>query len=288
MGVAGICPRHEDRPRYAGGTRQQFFTPERELNMLTSVRGLLAATILAGSALAAAPAFAQEVVEEAAPEFNVSGNVALTSDYRFRGVSLSAGDFALQGGITASHESGVYVGAWASSIQGGSPYGEVELDLFTGWTGAVAEGVTVDVGLLYYVYPTTDDPFNLDPDTDYFEPYASVATTLGPVTAKLGAAYAWDQDSLGGNDNLYVYGDLSSGIPGTPLTLAGRLGYTDGVLAPPLLAGTGDDDGFDWSITASMPIYGGLSGAVSYTGVEGPSIDGFTDDAIVFSLTFAG
>ena len=256
--------------------------------MLTSVRSLLAATILAGSALTAAPAFAQDEDDGAAPAISISGSVTGTSDYRFRGVSLSAGDFALQGGITASHESGVYVGAWASSIQGGTPYGEVELDLFTGWTGAVAEGVTVDVGLLYYVYPTTDDPFNLDPDTDYFEPYASVATTLGPVTAKLGAAYAWDQDSLGGNDNLYVYGDLSSGIPGTPLTLAGRLGYTDGVLAPPLLAGTGDDDGFDWSVTASMPIYGGLSGAVSYTGVEGPSIDGFTDDAIVFSLTFAG
>ena len=256
--------------------------------MLTSVRSLLAATLLAGSALTAAPAFAQDEDDGAAPAINISGSVTGTTDYRFRGVSLSAGDIALQGGITASHQSGVYVGAWGSSIQGGTPYGEVELDLFAGWTGMVAEGVTVDVGLLYYLYPTTDDPLNLDPATDYFEPYASIATTLGPVTAKLGAAYAWDQDALGGNDNLYVYGDLSSGIPGTPLTLAGRLGYTDGVLAPPLLAGTGDDDGLDWSVTASMPIYDGLSGAVSYTGVEGPSIDGFTDDAIVFSLTFAG
>jgi uncharacterized protein (TIGR02001 family) len=254
--------------------------------MLTSVRGLLAATILAGSALAAAPAFAQD--EEAESPVTISGSVTGTSDYRFRGVSLSGGDFAIQGGITAAHESGFYVGSWASSIQGGTAYGEVELDVFGGWTGMVAEGVTVDVGLLYYIYPTTDDPLGLDPDTDYFEPYASVATTIGPVTAKLGAAYAWEQDSLGGNDNFYIYGDLSSGIPGTPVTLAGRLGYTDGVLAPPFLAGTGDDSGFDWSLTASTSIYGGLSGAVSYVGTEGPSIDGFTDDAVVFSLTFAG
>ena len=257
--------------------------------MLTSVRSLLAATILAGSVLAAAPAFAQDAVEEApAPEFNISGNVALTSDYRFRGVSLSAGDFALQGGIDVVHESGFYIGTWGSSIQGGTPYGELELDVYGGWTGMVAEGVTVDVGLLYYMYPTTDDPLNLDPDTDYFEPYASVGFTLGPVGGTVGAAYAWEQDSLGGNDNLYVYTDWSLGIPGTPVTASAHLGYTDGVLAPPFLAGTGDDTGLDWSLGLTAAVHGGLSVGVSYVGVEGPSIDGFTDDAIVATLSFAG
>jgi uncharacterized protein (TIGR02001 family) len=254
--------------------------------MLTSVRGLLAATILAGSALASAPALAQD--DEAASPITVSGNVALTSDYRFRGVSLSAGDIALQGGVDIAHESGFYVGTWASSIQGGTPYGEVELDVYGGWTGAVTEGVTVDVGLLYYIYPTTDDPLNLDPDTDYFEPYASISTTVGPVGATAGVAYAWEQDSLGGNDNLYLYTDFSLAIPGTPVTATAHAGYTDGVLAPPFLAGTGDDTGLDWSLGLSAPVYGGLSVGVSYVGVEGPSIDGFTDDAIVATLSFAG
>ena len=254
--------------------------------MLTSVRGLLAATILAGSVLTAAPAFAQD--EEAAPAINISGNVALTTDYRFRGVSLSAGDIALQGGIDVVHESGFYVGTWASSIQGGTPYGEVELDLYGGWTGAVAEGVTVDVGLLYYAYPTTDDPLNLDPDTDYFEPYASVATTVGPVGATVGVAYAWEQDSLGGNDNLYLYTDFSLAVPGTPVTASAHLGYTDGVLAPPLLAGTADDTGLDWSLGLTAAVYDGLSVGVTYVGVEGPSIDGFTDDTILATISFAG
>src|SRR5688572_5827082 len=256
--------------------------------MLTSVRSLLAATILAGSVLTAAPAFAQDAVEEAAPEFNISGNVALTSDYRFRGVSLSAGDIALQGGIDVVHESGFYVGTWASSIQGGTPYGEVELDVYGGWTGAVAEGVTVDVGLLYYAYPTTDDPLNLDPDTDYFEPYASISTTIGPVGATAGVAYAWEQDSLGGNDNLYLYTDFSLAIPGTPVTASAHAGYTDGVLAPPLLAGTADDTGLDWSLGLTAAVYDGLSVGVTYTGVEGPSIDGFTDDTILATISFAG
>ena len=78
--------------------------------------------------------------------------------------------------------------------------------------------MTVDVGLLYYAYPTTDDPLNLDPDTDYFEPYASIATTIGPVGATAGVAYAWEQDALGGNDNLYLYTDFSLAVPGTPVT----------------------------------------------------------------------
>jgi uncharacterized protein (TIGR02001 family) len=253
--------------------------------MLTSVRGLLAATILAGSVLTAAPAFAQD--DEAASPITISGNVAMTSDYRFRGISLSAGDIALQGGVDVAHESGFYVGTWGSSIQGGTPYGELELDVYGGWTGDVAEGVTVDVGLLYYIYPTTDDPLNLDPDTDYFEPYASIATTIGPVGATLGVAYAWEQDSLGGNDNLYLYTDFSLAVPGTPVTASAHLGYTDGVLAPPLLAGTGDDTGLDWALGLSATVYGGLSLGVTYVGVEGPSIDGFTDDTILATLSFS-
>jgi uncharacterized protein (TIGR02001 family) len=254
--------------------------------MLTSVRSLLAATLLASSVLTAAPALAQDDDAAASP-ITISGNVAMTSDYRFRGVSLSAGDFAIQGGVDLAHESGFYLGTWASSIQGGTPYGEVELDVYGGWTGDVAEGVTIDVGLLYYIYPTTDDPLNLDPDTDYFEPYASISTTIGPVGATLGAAYAWEQDSLGGNDNLYVYTDWSLGVPNTPLTFTAHLGYTDGVLAPPLLAGTADDTGLDWSLGVSGTIYGGLSASLTYVGVEGPSIDGFTDDAIVATLSFS-
>ena len=254
--------------------------------MLTSVRSLLAASFLVGTALAATPAFAQD--EGAESPITVSGNVALTTDYRFRGVSLSGGDIAIQGGVDVAHESGFYVGTWASSIQGGTAYGEVELDVYGGWTGEVAEGVTIDAGLLYYVYPTTDDPLNLDPDTDYFEPYASVATTVGPVGATVGVAYAWEQDSLGGNDNLYVYSDFSLAVPGTPVTASAHLGYTDGVLAPPFLAGTADDTGLDWSLGLSANVYGGLSLGVSYVGVEGPSVDGFTDDTVLATISFAG
>jgi len=248
--------------------------------MLTSVRSLLAATVLAGSAFAATPAFAQD--DES--EITVSGNVALVSDYRFRGVSLSAGDPAIQGGIDIGHSSGFYIGTWGSSIEGGASYGEMELDIYAGWSGTLTPGLDLDVGLLYYAYPAKTNGFG---PVDYFEPYMSLSTTLGPVGATVGVAYAWDQDSLGDDDNLYVYTDLEASIPDTPLSLSAHLGYTDGVLAPDLLAGGTDDSGIDWSVGASVTFLGGLSLGVAYMDTEGASVSDFTDDAVVGTLSYS-
>ena len=248
--------------------------------MLTSIRGLLAATALAGAAFVSTPAFAQDA-EETASDISVSANVALTTDYRFRGVSLSGGDPAIQGGIDVGLPSGFYVGTWASSIDGGA-YGSMELDLYGGWSGDVAPGLTFDVGMLYYMYPNGASGVDLD----YWEPYTSLAFSAGPASVTVGAAYAWEQDSLGGNDNLYVYTDFEVGVPNTPVTLSAHAGYTDGVLAPPLLTGLSlDDSGFDWSVGASAAVLGGLSVGVSYVDTEGPSVDGFTDDTIVGTLS---
>lgn len=279
--------------------------------MLTSIRGLVAASFATGLALSAAPALANtdtsaEAVEtgveldldRALAEIDVdkasqlgedsgitlSANVALTTDYRFRGVSLSNGDLAIQGGFDVSHSSGLYVGTWASSIEGGAAYGEAELDIYAGWSGDVAEGVSFDIGLIYYLYPTDGDDLVNDYNVNYWETYTSLGFSIGPASATVGAAYSWDQSSLGDEDNLYVYTDLEAGLPGTPLTLTAHLGYTDGVLAPPLLAGALDDTGLDWSIGASAEV-GSFSIGVAYMGVEGPSIDGFTDDTIVATLS---
>lgn len=292
--------------------------------MLTSIRGLVAASLATGIALSAAPAMAETIdiesydpvaadsefsfniadadsgidldravaeIDAAAASnigaesgFTLSANVALVTDYRFRGVSLSAGDPAIQGGFDIAHSSGFYVGTWASSIEGGPAFGELEVDVYAGWGGDLMEGVSFDIGLLYYMYPTDGDDLIDDFNVNYWEPYASLGFSIGPASATVGVAYAWDQSSLGDEDNLYVYTDLEAGLPGTPLTLAAHLGYTDGVLAPPLLAGALDDTGLDWSIGASAEV-GAFSIGVSYIGVEGPSIDGFTDDTVVATLS---
>lgn len=252
--------------------------------MRTSIKALLASTLLAAG-MAATPAFAQE---EAASEFTVTGNVAAVTDYRFRGLSLSGGDFAVQGSIGVSHSSGFYVGAWASSLEDSAVYGSTELDVYGGWTGEVTPGITFDGGLLYYVYPNGNVG-----DANVFEPYAALSAGVGPATVKVGAAYAWKQDSLGGDDNIYLYTDLSAGIPETPISVSAHVGYTDGALSPKLLTSaikvleTGNigffdnGGGFDYNVGATYNITDKLSLGVSYVGVEGYSYDSFSNDAVV-------
>ncbi len=249
--------------------------------MLTSVRGLTAAALLSTSALFAAPALAQDTgpAAESDSSITVSANVAMASQYRFRGVDLSGGDIAIQGGVDVSHSSGFYVGTWASSLDEDTVgYGHTELDIYGGWAGNLTDGVTADVGVLQYIYP------NAGPgDFDYTEFYAKTGFTFGPAEATLGVAYAPKQDSLGGTDNLYLYTDLGVGVPGTPLTVSGHLGYTDG-----FLTFTDNSKAFDWSIGAEAAVYGPVSLGVSYVGAEGDYVPGdyrFTRDAVVFTLS---
>ena len=248
--------------------------------MLTSVRGLLAASLVIGCGMAATPAFADETDPPA--ELTVTGNVALVSDYRFRGISLSGGDPAIQGAINVNHSSGLYAGLWGSSLEDSDVYGSLETDFYAGWTGEVSPGLTADVGMTYYVY------FNgTVGDANYFEPYVSLTKTLGPVSAKAGAAYAWKQDSLGGDDNLYLYTDWTLGVPNTPVSIAAHAGYTDGALSPKVLTGAGPGGGWDYSLGASYAVTSNLSASVSYVGVDGTSTDSFSNDAVLASLKYS-
>ncbi|WEK46093.1 MAG: TorF family putative porin [Candidatus Andeanibacterium colombiense] len=253
--------------------------------MLTSVRSLMAATILAGTVLAAAPAFAED---EATPDLKVTGNVTLATQYRFRGVGLSDGDIAIQGGLTLNTKPGFYVGTWASSLEDTPQYGEVELDIFGGWAGQLTDSIGIDVGALYYAYPSANHKADcIGPcPADVIEFYGKVKPTIGPVGLTLGVAYMPKQDSLGSDDNLYLSADAALAIPSTPISLSGHVGYTDGGLAYYL---TTNSKAFDWSVGASATVLGGLTLGVSYIGVEhdGPAVDGVTDDAIVGTLGFS-
>lgn len=177
-------------------------------------------------------AFAQE---EAKPPVTVSGSVALASDYRFRGVSQSDKAMAIQGGVTVSHESGLYAGAWGSNLAGWGAFGgaNMELDLIAGYKMPLAENATLDAGLVWYMYPSGFD------DTDFAEPYVKLSGTTGPLTMTAGVAYAPKQYALANvsnapdsrgqkQDNLYLWGDGAAALAGTPFTAKAHIGYSDG------------------------------------------------------------
>src|SRR3954447_16968594 len=108
-------------------------------------------------AFLAAPALAEPQDEAAPPaagaKASVSGGVTLLSDYRFRGISRSGGDPALQGQITVSLPIGLYAGVRGTTLKGVRALGDAELDLYAGYSASIASGTTLDAGLLYYTYP---------------------------------------------------------------------------------------------------------------------------------------
>lgn len=147
---------------------------------LTTNLTLAAALTLAMATLGGAAHAAEAAAP--APDHAVSYNVALTSDYRYRGVSQTRLKPALQGGADyTNNPTGLYAGVWASTIKwtkdlGGD--GDIEIDVYGGKRGEIVKDVSYDVGGLYYFYPSND----LNPSANTFELYGQVG--FGPVYAK--------------------------------------------------------------------------------------------------------
>ncbi|WP_260929662.1 TorF family putative porin [Novosphingobium sp. 9] len=216
------------------------------------------AVLIAGIApLSAAYAQDSQPQEQATPDITVSGSVALTSDYRFRGVSQSDKDMAVQGGLTISHKSGVYVGTWASNLSGWGTFGgaNMELDLIGGYKTKLSEHTALDVGLTWYVYPGGAD------NSDFAEPYVKLSGNAGRASLTAGVAYAPRQYALANvsnapnsrgqkQDNLYVWGDGAFAIAGTPLTAKAHLGHSSGNpgLGPNGTSVTPTGNYWDWSL----------------------------------------
>jgi uncharacterized protein (TIGR02001 family) len=158
----------------------------------------------------------------AGDEFEISGNIALTSDYRFRGISQSDEDPAVQGGFDVGFEPGFYLGTWGSSIDfgGGNDTGSfstVELDYYGGWRGPIGDSdFGVDVGYAYYDYPGD----TVDPKGDYQEFYLKGSWT----TLVLGVAYSDDYYAETG-ESWYFSGDYSFGLIDS-LTMGLHAGYS--------------------------------------------------------------
>ena len=117
--------------------------------------------IFAAAALTAASG---AVFAEEAPALpfglSFSGSAAVTTDYRFRGVTQTQNDPALQGGFTLGHASGLYFGLWGSNVNFGSGTPSLELDPSIGYAvklESFSSKPVLDVGVLYYNYPSASD-----------------------------------------------------------------------------------------------------------------------------------
>ena len=231
--------------------------------MRTILLGLAATALTA----MASPVLAQDATAAPASDFTITGGATITSDYRFRGISQTNKRFAVQGTLGVSHSSGFYVGTWGSSIDDYvAAGGDAEIDLYGGYKKTF-DGTTVDVGVLYYYYPGSSEIIS-GYDSDFFEPYASLSHTFGPVSAKVGAAYSPKQHAIafGRNnreDNLYLYGEGSIAIPNVPITVSAHVGHNNGRS----LLTFGLKDYWDWNVGAAY-VWKNLTFGVSYVDTD--------------------
>lgn len=231
----------------------------------------LASMSVAISAIAmSAPAFAQEAAEEAAGPVTLTGGVAVVSDYRFRGVSLSDKDFAVQPYLTVKHESGLYVGTWASNLADNAG-DDVEVDLYAGFAGG--EDLTYDVSATYYMYPGVSS-FN------YVEFTGKLGSTVGPATVGVQLSYVPSQDNTGNNDNIYFGTNAAIAIPNSPISIVGTMGIEDGAF-------TAGSEKVDWSLGLTAAVSGFTLG-VSYVDANRETIFAPRDSAagVVFSVSY--
>jgi len=170
------------------------------------VSAVAAATLLSG-----APAVNAE---------GISANVDLATDYRFRGISQTDREPAIQGGFDWSHKSGFYLGTWGSNV---AFAGSLELDAYAGFSNKFLAGDkgSYDVGVLGYFYPggnktTIEDPEGsgnfTSVDVSYYEIYGSLGYDFGALSGTVGVNYSPEYTFSSGTF-WYPYVDLNVPLP---------------------------------------------------------------------------
>ena len=233
--------------------------------------------VLVPSLIAAAIASLTSVAHAAEPESTLGFNAGVVSDSRYRGISQSRLQPALQGGVDYTDKSGFYVGAWGSTIKwikdAGATKGSVELDLYGGYKGAVGD-VAYDVGFLRYEYvgnKLAGVGSFVNANTN--EVYGAV--TYGLFTAKYSHAIS---DLFGNADtkNSY-YVDLSATVDlGDGYSLVPHIGYQK-------VINTTNGSYTDYALTLAKDLGNGLAATAAVVDTNADKAFGYATPAGKFT-----
>jgi uncharacterized protein (TIGR02001 family) len=201
--------------------------------------------------LAVASVVATPLMANAEGFGTVSANVALTTDYYFRGISQTDNDGAIQGGFDWSHDSGVYAGVWASNVDFGDTH--IEVDTYLGFANEIGDtGIGYDVNVLRYNYNDADFETN-----EY---------TVGLNYSYFSASYSYSNDWYDSDEssNYFKLG-FDYDLPGD-FALSASVGKSFGDAFDKDEVGTATDfDYVDYKIGISKDYYG-LNWDISYVG----------------------
>jgi len=190
---------------------------------------------------------AVSMAADPAPDYTLTGNVNVLTDYRFRGISQTVKGPALQGGFDFAHKSGFYIGNWNSNVSGAQYIGGngAEMDFYAGYKGEIGStGITYDIGDLYYYYDKARVAKTGGGSERYDNNEIYVGLGYGPVSGKVSYATT-DYFGLNGFTvpartsnpaNVYgrgdsrgtIYTEINYSQEVLPkLTLIGHVGHTD-------------------------------------------------------------
>jgi uncharacterized protein (TIGR02001 family) len=247
---------------------------------LKSTAALFLTTLLAGTA-----AMAQTTAPT--PDYTLSYNVGVTSDYRFRGISQTTFDPALQAGVDFAHKSGVYLGVWGSNVSwikdfAGAKDGNLEIDLYGGYKGAITNDLGFDVGVITYQYPSNNAPVNANTTEVYG------ALTYSIVTAKFSQStgnFVANANSSGSQYfEVAANFDLGSGFSLTP--------HVGRQTIPNQANNAGDYT--DYSLTLAKDFGNGLTASIAAIGTDAKDafykvgrFDNLGKDAVVVGLKYS-
>lgn len=191
-----------------------------------------------------------------AQDVDLAFNVAVTSDYVFRGVSQTGEDPALSGGVDVTVDS-FYAGAWASNVDFGDDT-DAELDLYGGYRTEVG-GYALDFGVVGYLYVNAPG----GADYDYVEFKAAASRAIGPFTG--GVALYVSPDFFGADDEA-TYLELNGAYATTAgWTVSGAVGQQWLDVS---------DDYVTWNLGAAYTLTDNLSFDIRYhdTDIDGVDI----------------
>ncbi len=152
----------------------------------------------------------------------ISGNIGATSNFLWRGVTQTQNAVAIQGGLDYEHNSGLYLGTWASNVDFGDDT-SYELDFYTGYTGTIGNDFGYDINYIYYAYPDSDS------DVDFGELSAGISWkwfSLG-YSHVVNASNDVASDPLDNTDMGYINAGVSFPLSDT-LSISAHFGYSSG------------------------------------------------------------
>ncbi len=161
------------------------------------------------------PALAQDK-KAPEPNYTISGNFGLTSDYRFRGISQSNKKPAIQGGIDFEHKSGFYAGNWNSSVSEWTAANGagLEMDFYGGYKTEVV-GISLDLGAIYYYYPGAKVDATTSTRNEYNTQEIYVGLGYGPFSLKTSYTLSDRYFSLGKDGDDSLQGNANKSSKGT-------------------------------------------------------------------------